>query len=141
MNFENLMNAYAARHQLGSLDYGDNSCQLMIDDQIEVTCLQANGQFCVYCDFARLPNDSRPSEELLLRLLEKNLALLANERISMCIDPDQQSLAIYSYASMNGLTVGGIEELIATIGNYHEFYLQWVEQSSAPAHPGMMMMP
>lgn len=141
MNFENLMNAYAARHQLGSLDFGDNSCQLMIDDQIEVTCLQANGQFCIYCDFARLPNDSRPREELLLRLLEKNLALLANERISLCIDPDQQSLAIYSYASMSGLTVGGIEELIATIGNYHEFYLQWVEQSSAPAHPGMMMMP
>lgn len=141
MNFENLMNAYVARHQLGSLDYDDNSCQLIIDDQIEVTCLQANGQFCIYCDFARLPNDSHPREELLLRLLEKNLALLANERISLCIDPDQQTLAIYSYASMNGLTVGGIEELIATIGNYHEYYLQWVEQNSAPAHPGMMMMP
>ena len=141
MNFENLMNAYAARHQLGSLDYSDNSCQLMIDDQIEVTCLQANGQFCIYCDFARLPSDSRQREELLLRLLEKNLALLASERISLCIDPDQQTLAIYSYASMNGLTVGGIEELIATMGNYHEFFLQWVEQSSVPAHPGMMMMP
>lgn len=141
MSFENLMNAYAARHQLSSLDYSNNSCQLVIDDHIEVTCLQAHGQFCVYCDFARLPNDSRPREELLLRLMEKNLALLANERIALCINPDQQTLAIYSYAPMNGLTVGGIEELIAAIGNYHELFLQWVEQSGAPSHPGMMMMP
>lgn len=141
MSFENLMNAYAARHQLGSFDYSDNSCQLIIDDRIEVACLQANGQFYIYCDVARLPSDSRQREDLLLRLLEKNLGLMASERISLCIDPDQQTLAFYSYAPMNGLTVGGIEELIATVGNNHELFLQWIDQSSVPANPGMMMMP
>lgn|GEM_PF-6393336 len=141
MSFENLMNAYAARHQLGALDFSDNGCRLMIDDRIDVTCLQANGQFYVYCDFARLPDDNYQREALLLRLVEKNLPLLANERISLCIDPDRQTLAIYSYAPMSSLTVGGIEELIATVGNNHELFLQWAEQSSAPAHPAMMMMP
>lgn len=141
MSFEKLMNAYAARHQLGSLDFSDNNCRLMIDDHIEVSCLHANGQFYIYCDFASLPEDNRQREDLLLRLVEKNLPLLANERISLCIDPDQQTLAIYSYAPMNSLTVGGIEELIATVGNNHELFSRWAEQNSAPANPAMMMMP
>ncbi len=141
MSFEKLMNAYAARHQLGSLDFSDNNCQLMIDDHIEVSCLHANGQFYIYCDFASLPKENRQREELLLRLVENNLPLLANERISLCIDPDRQTLAIYSYASMNSLTVGGIEELIATIGNNHELFTRWTEQNSAPVNPAMMMMP
>ena len=141
MSFENLMNAYGARHQLGALEFGDNSCRLMIDDRIGVTCLQANRQFYVYCEFARLPEDNRQREALLLLLVEKSLPLLANERISLCIDPDRQTLAIYSYAPMNSLTVGGIEALIATLGNNHELFLQWTEQGSTPVHPAMMMMP
>ena len=142
MSFENLMNTFAARQQLGRLEYNNNQFFLTIDNRIEVSCFQANGRFYVYGVVAKLPEDDRKREELLTTLLEKNLVLMATERVSLCIDSEQNVLAIYTSASLKGLNLGGVEESIAMLANNFELFLQWTGQSAPPPpSPSMMLMP
>lgn len=142
MSFENVMNAYAARHQLAQLDNENNKFMLTVDDRIDVACFQANGRFYAYSTLTRLSEDNSQREELLARLMEKNLGLLATQRVSLCIDPDDNSLAIYVSAPLKNLSVGGIEESIAALANNYELFLQWVGQSDSPSSDhSMMLMP
>lgn len=142
MSFENLMNAFAARQQLGPLEYKNNQFFLTIDNRIEISCFQANSRFYVYGVIAKLPEDGFKREELLTSLLEKNLALLATERTSLCIDPEQNALAIYISVSLKDLNLGGVEESIAALTNCFELFLQWTGQSAPPPpSPSMMLMP
>ncbi|MFK0573437.1 CesT family type III secretion system chaperone [Endozoicomonas sp.] len=142
MSFENLMNAFAARQQLGQLESKNNQFFLTIDNRIEVSCFQANGRFYVYGIVASLPEDELKREELLTTLLEKNLVLLATEPVSLCIDSEQDSLAIYISVPLKDLNLGGIEESISTLANNYELFLQWTGQSAPPPPPpSMMLMP
>ncbi|WP_422448431.1 MULTISPECIES: CesT family type III secretion system chaperone [unclassified Endozoicomonas] len=139
MSFEQLMNSYAARQQIDELEYENDRYSLLVDGRIEVACFQANGRFYAYSIIARLPGDNSKREELLIRLLGKNLALVAHERVSLCIDPDVDALALYASAPIKSLNVDGIEEVIAALANNHALFVNWVEQS-APPGPAMMFM-
>ncbi len=142
MTFENLMNAYAARQQMQPLEYENNKFKLTVDDRIEVACFQANGRFYAYSTITKLTDDNSKREQLLMMLLEKNLALLATERVSLCIDPDENALAIYISAPLKNLSIGGIEESIAALANNYEHFLKWAGQSAPPPPaPSMMLMP
>ncbi|WP_175404540.1 CesT family type III secretion system chaperone [Endozoicomonas atrinae] len=141
MSFENLMNSYAARQQIGPLEYENDRYTLVVDDRVEVACFQANGRFYAYCIISKLPEDNSKREELLIRLLEKNLALVAFERVSLCIDPDENALALYASAPIKSLSVGGIEEAIVALANNHELFVKWVGQSAPPSGSAMMLMP
>ena len=141
MSFENLMNSYAARQQIGPLEYENDRYTLVVDDRVEVACFQANGRFYAYCIISKLPEDNSKREELLIRLLEKNLALVAFERVSLCIDPDENALALYASAPIKSLSVGGIEEAIVALANNHELFVKWVGQSAPPSGTAMMFMP
>lgn len=142
MSFENLMNAFATRQQLGPLEFNNNQFLLTIDNRMEIACFQANGQFYVYGVVAKLPEDDAKRAELLTSLLEKNLALLASERVSLCIDSDENALAIFLSTPLKDLNLGRIEECIETLSNNFELFLQWAGQSTPPPPtPSMMLMP
>ena len=122
MSFEHLMNLYAARQQIDGLEYENNRYNLVVDDRLEVACFQANGRFYAYSVIARLPGESSQREELLAGLLEKNMALIAFERVSLCIDPDEHALALYASAPLRSLSVDVIEEAIVALANNHALF-------------------
>ncbi|MGB1271472.1 MAG: hypothetical protein ACPG5T_05315, partial [Endozoicomonas sp.] len=84
MSLETLMKTFVAQKQMGELEFSSNRFYLTVDAQMEVACFQANGKFYVYGVIAELPEDARQREELLKGLLQKNLALLMSERVSLC---------------------------------------------------------
>ena len=141
MSFEHLMNLYAARQQMGKLEHENDRYSLVVNDRVEVACFQANGRFYVYSIIAKLPKENSKREELLIRLLEKNLALVAYERVSLCIDPDENALALYASAPLRSLSVDVIEEAIVALANNHELFVKWTGQSAPPSGSAMMFMP
>ena len=144
MSFKNLMNSYAARQQMELLGCENNKCTLTIDGRVEVSCFQANGRFYAYSVITKLPVDNNKRESMLVGLLERNLALLTTQRVSLCIDPDENVLGVYISASLKNLNVDLIEELIAALANNYELFLTWAGQgggTSVQSPPAMMLMP
>lgn len=141
MSLETLMKTFAAQKQMGELEFRSNRFYLTVDSQMEVACFQANGKFYVYGVIAELPEDVRQREELLKGLLQKNLALLMSERVSLCIEPEQSVLAIYLCRPMQGLNVDSIETSIATLVNNFELFLKWAHQNNMSPPSSFMMMP
>ena len=141
MSFEQLMNSYAARQQMGELESENEQYNLVVNDQIKIACFLANGRFYVYSIIAKLPEENSKREELLTRLLKKNLALVAYERVSLCIDPDKNALALYASAPAKSLSVDVIEQTIAALANNYELFVQWLDQSAPSPGSAMMFMP
>ena len=141
MSFDNLMQSFANQQQLGELEVRDNRYYFTIDSQMEIACFQANGKFYVYGVVAMLPKDGQNREVFILDILQKNLALLMTERVSLCIEPDQDALAIYLCRPLQGLNVDVVEEAIATLVNNFEMCIKFATsgQLSRPAHPSMFM--
>ncbi|USE39025.1 CesT family type III secretion system chaperone [Endozoicomonas sp. SCSIO W0465] len=141
MSFEKLMNSYAARQQMGALEYENDRYALVVDDRLEVACFQAHGRFYVYSIISKLPEDNGKRQDLLMGLLEKNLALVAAERVSLCIDPDENALAVYVSAPIRSLSVDVIEEAIVALANNHALFVKWVGQSAPSPGSAMMFLP
>ena len=139
MNFENLMNALASRRQIESLEYKNDQVRLTIDGKINISCFQANGFFYASCHITRLPEDLAQREDLLKILLEKNMVVIGQVQVSLCLDLDGKSLVLYVSAAMNGLTLGSLEEHIAALTNIHDYYSQSVSQST-PLPPSSTMI-
>ena len=141
MSFDNLMQSFASQQQLGELEVRDNRYYFTIDTQMEVACFQANGKFYVYGVVALLPKDGRKREEFLLNILQKNLALLMSERVSLCIEPDQDALAIYLCRPLQGLNVDVVEMALATLVNNFEMFIKFAssKQLSRPTDSSMFV--
>lgn len=142
MSFENLMQSFAKQQNLGKLELRENRFYLTIDTQMEVVCFQANGKFYAYGVIAMLPSDDQKREQFLQDMLQKNLALLMSERVTLCVEPDSDVLAIFLTRPLQGLTEDKIEAAIATLANNYELFLRLAgqEQLAPPSSP-MMLMP
>lgn len=142
MSFENLIQSFAAQQQLGKLEFRDNCFYFSIDTQMELACFQANGRFYAYGVIAMLPTETQKRETLLKDILQKNLVLLMSERVSLCVEPDSDRLAVYISQPLQGMTVESVEKAVATLANNFEVFLRLAaqEQLAPPASP-MMLMP
>lgn len=142
MSFDNLMQSFASQQQLGELDIKDNRYYFTIDSRMEIACFQANNQFYVYGVISMLPKDAGKREAFLLDILQKNLALVMTERVSLCIEPDQDALAIYLCRPLQGLNVDTVEQAVATLVNNFELFIQLASaEPSANSAPPPMFMP
>ncbi len=141
MSFDKLMQSFADQQQLGELEVRDKRYYFTIDSEMEIACFQANGKFYVYGVVSMLPRDSQKREDFLLNILQKNLALLMSERVSICIEPNENVLAIYLCRPLQGLHVDVVEEAIATLTNNFELFLSIASAESVPkpASPSMFM--
>ncbi len=141
MNFENLMNALASRQQVGPFEYKDDQFRFTIDGKMNISSFQANGRFYAYCKVTRLPEDAVQREDLLKIFLERNMVVLEHERVSLCLDPDGKSLAVFVSSPMSGLTLGVLEDHIAALANIYDYYSQGAGQSTLPPpSPSMLML-
>ena len=143
MSFKNLMQSFASQQNLGTLDFHDNRFHITVDTQMEIACFEANGLFYVYGVIAMLPRDEYKREQFLQDILQKNLALIMSERVSLCMEPDVDVLAIYLSRPMQGLNEDIIEKAIATLCNNYELFLKLASQEQLPPPPSspMMLMP
>ena len=143
MDIDRLMTAFAERQQLGTLTKTNNQYEVIIDQRMAVQCFQSHGRFYAYSVFHKLPNDDNAREALLEKLLKRNMQLLAEEPIFLCIDEEQDALALYCRLPMGNLTVLDIEEQIGAMANYIEVFLQWCgeTQTLPPVAPQGMVVP
>lgn len=141
MSFNNLMQSFANQLGLGGLDIKDDRYYLTIDSHMEITCFQAKSKFYVYGVVSMLPKDVGKREAFLLDILQKNLGLLMTERVSICIEPDEDVLAIYLCRSLQGLNVDVIEEAVATLVDNCELFIKIASsrQLAKPDQPPMFM--
>lgn len=141
MSFDNLMQSVAERNAIGKLDFRNNRYYLTIDGRIEVACFQAGGKFYLHGILAKLPSELSGQQDLLTRLLQKNLGLAMTQRVSLCMEPETEELALSTTRTALGLTEDIIEECLAEFANNYEYFLGLMVQDSQlmPASPVMIM--
>ena len=141
MSFDNLMQTVAERNAIGKLDFRNNRYYLTIDGRIEVACFQTGGKFYLHGILARLPTKPSEQQELLTTLLQKNLGLAMTQRVSLCMEPETDELALSTTRSALGLTEDIIEECLAEFANNYEYFLSLMvrDTQSMPASPVMIM--
>ncbi|WP_067517761.1 CesT family type III secretion system chaperone [Endozoicomonas ascidiicola] len=142
MGFDQLMKDFAARQQLEELEPQNNRYTMTIDKNMEVSCFQANGRVYLYGALQELPLDIQKREELIKKLLERNLMLMASERVSLCIDDEINVLALYSSSPVNGLSLGLLEDQFSEFTNNYELYKNVIGGNrQPPPSTAMMLMP
>ncbi len=142
MSFDNLMQSFASQNDLGELDFRDNKYYLMLDNAIDVACFQANGNCYIHGMLAPLPVDKAGQEDLLIRLLKRNLSLLYNQQVSLCIEPDGKELALYLVRSLQGFDEVELEKALVEYVTSFEFLKEEIDQQGPlPGSAPMMFMP
>ena len=141
MSFENLMKSVANRNNLGNLDVRDSRYYITIDSHMEVASFQANGKFYLYGVLASLPENSKDRDDLLHKLLQKNLGLAMTQRVSLCAEPDSDVLALYLTRPLQGLNEDVIEESLGEFANNYDYFLSLVSEEVLvmPSMPTMIM--
>ena len=141
MSFDRLMQSFANQQALGELEIRDDRYYFTIDTNMDVACFQANGKFYVYGVISMLPKDHQKRETFLLDMLQKNLALMMTERVSLCIEPEEDVLAIYLCRPLQGLNASEIEKSVATLVNNLELLIQLAHSDplSKPSPPSLLM--
>ena len=141
MSFDNLIQSVANRNSIGKLDFRNDRYYLTIDGRIEVACFQSKGKFYLHGILASLPPKPDDQQKLLTELLQKNLGLMMTQRVSLCMEPDTDELALSTTRSALGLTEDIIEESLAEFANNYEYFLGLMVQDTqpAPVSPVMIM--
>lgn len=141
MSFDKLMESVARKHKMGELKFLDNRYHLTIDGRMEVTSFQANGKFYLHGIICQLPKQSKDQQDLLLRLMQKNLGLAMTQRVSLCMEPDSDTLALTMVRPLQGLDEEGVEDCMSEFANNFEFFLNLANQETLamPAMPTMIM--
>lgn len=141
MSFDNLIKSVAERHSMGRLVFRDNRYYISIDGHIELACFQANGKFYLHGILAKLPSKTDDQQKLLKTLLQKSLGLAMTQRVSLCIEPDTDELALSLTRPAIGLNEEVVEEAFAEFANNFEYFLTLVNQETLamPSMPVMIM--
>ncbi|MDP0588353.1 MAG: CesT family type III secretion system chaperone [Candidatus Endonucleobacter bathymodioli] len=141
MSFENLMKSFARQNNLEEIDFRDNKYHLILDGITRVTCFQANGDCYFHGILAPLPEDSSAREDLLVRLLKTNLALMQSQRMSLCIEPDGRNLGLYLTRPLRGLDETMLTSALVEYVNGFEVFKKEVDRDDFQMFSGMMMLP
>lgn len=142
MSFDRIMQSFAHQKAMDTLEYHDNKYHLTLEDSIEVSCFQANGCCYIHGLLTAMPADEGDGETLLVELLNASLALAYSHRLSLCLEPDGQHLAVCLVRSLQGFDALELDKALIEFAHGYELLQQICDQPrlDSPSGP-MVLMP
>ena len=98
-----------------------------VDDSWVVQFFQAKGNLYLMGMIGELPDAEENKNELLKKLLQQNLGLVKDNRVVLCLQPDDEVLYAYTLNPLKELTLEEVEENFSNLVNFVEYFSQFVE--------------
>ena len=137
MEFDELINELSNKYNLDlkKNEQEEEGYYVTIDDSWVVQFFQAKGNLYLMGMIGELPDAEEKKNELLKKLLQQNLGLIKDNRVVLCLEPDNEVLYAYTLNPMKQITLEELEEDFSNRVNFVEYFSQFVESFNPEQTP------